>query len=185
MNVEIQLAGRGGGLAGRGGSPSPSGDKNERSLAAQAPTDAPGNTPPETSSRSAWTESRSRLRAKTATADTSATKESWRPESGSELFGRYTATEKRRTANSPSERVVTITTESDLQVGVWLFYKVLAEAWNEAAPVLGELVLLERLKDGIAKGHGGAYRRYRVTVDRPAEKADPRQTDWIADGGAS
>lgn len=131
------------------------------------------------------TAARDRLRAKASQSNDADPPQSWRPNVGDELFGRLTAIETRRTKQSEGERVAIIGTESGECVAAWLFYRVLGDEWDKAQPNVGELVLIERLPDAVSKGHGGQYRRYRVTVDRPAEKAYPRQNDWImAEGGA-
>lgn len=132
------------------------------------------------------TAARDRLRAKASQSNDDNPPQSWRPNVGGELFGRLTAVETRRTKQSDAERVAILETESGERVAAWLFYRVLGDEWDQAQPSIGELVLLERLPDGVSKGHGGQYRRYRVTVDWPDEAApDPAQGDWtLAEGGA-
>lgn len=120
----------------------------------------------------------SRLREKAQSAAHPAT--SWRPEVGDELIGRLVRVDTRPTKQSAAERVAILEREDGSHLAAWMFYRVLADEWDQADPQPGELVLLKRLPDGIAKAHGGAFRRYRVTVDR----AEP-PGDWVlAEGGA-
>jgi len=129
-----------------------------------------------------FTKARSRLRAQVdSTTDAPG---SWRPEPGDELLGRFIRIDTRPTAQSQAERVAVIETEDGEHVGAWLFYRVLGMEWDASEPKPGEMVMLERLDDGKRKKDGGAYRRYRVTVDRPGDW-QMALGYWTAEKGAT
>jgi hypothetical protein len=93
----------------------------------------------------------------------------WQPEVGDELVGVFRGWSSGVTKRAERHPIAIVEDASGTSWAVWLFYRVLRAEFQEANPEPGELVLVRRLPD--REGPNGAYRVFRVAVDRAA--ADP------------
>jgi hypothetical protein len=93
----------------------------------------------------------------------------WQPEVGDELVGVFRGWSSGVTKRAERHPIAIVEDASGTSWAVWLFYRVLRAEFQEANPEPGELVLVRRLPD--REGPNGAYRVFRVVVDRAA--ADP------------
>jgi len=104
---------------------------------------------------------------------------SWQPEEvGDELLGVV----RRVVLAAPTRQygtaaVVELETEVGARYSVWLFHKVLRQAFIRERVQLGELVLIRWLGKKTPEGGGNSYDNYEVVVDRPEATGSP---DWDA-----
>lgn len=95
----------------------------------------------------------------------------WKPEPGVELVGVFEGWREGTTRRGETHPIAVVRcATTGERVAVWCFYSVLREEFRKAKPRRGELVAIRRLPD--REGPNGAYRVYRVVVDRD-DQADP------------
>jgi hypothetical protein len=71
--------------------------------------------------------------------------------------------------------VVELETVTGGRYSVWLFHKVLRQAFERERVRLGELVLIRYLGPKRPEGGGNSYENYRLVVDRARDTSEP---DW-------
>lgn len=95
----------------------------------------------------------------------------WRPEIGETLVGRIERFERREARFGPCDVALVRDEASGELRAVWLAWPTLADRFTEQRPQVGERIGVRRLEDG--QGKRGAYRRFALVVDRPADETAP------------
>lgn len=102
---------------------------------------------------------------------------SWTPENpDDEIVGFLRrVTMQAPTSYGPAPVIELETPETGTRYSVWLFHKVLRQAFERERVRIGELVLIRYLGPKRPEGGGNSYANYRLVVDRPDDRSEP---DW-------
>lgn len=103
--------------------------------------------------------------------------ESWKPQAGDSIVGRFDRLERGSTIHHPIVWIVVLVDdETGVEQAVWCLHAALWAKIREAAPTIGDLIAIRYEGEGEPdpRAKGKPAHRYRVIVDRPAGT----QVDW-------